>query len=442
MSKAIRGETTPALEHVEKAASTYAEDDVGLPRDLSERWAMEGDGGRLIDYQVLYEAYRLIDVVRSCVTVISSDALDRAPYLVEAGTEREADEDTQRTFNRLYTSMVNDHDSFRNVIYRHSNDLGIYDDAWIEVAPPKGSAGGRSELYTPDARFMFVQTDEFGGLIRYYQKAPSGTAVEISNPIIHSVEHYTGSRRYGMSPLLACLTSISTYHAIWRYLQNHYARSAVPKGVMMYTGVSPADWDRYKAEKAAMDAKDPMKTRNSIRELRAGDKDAKAQWTAISGGPADVQEHLMECRRAVMLAYRVPAIKLGMAEEGKMTASEIQVSNYDEVVRRRQTTLASVITRILPYYNIHGFEARFMDPKDSDRLRQSVILMNYSNAGILTIDEARREIDYDPLPDGAGSEARQAAPGARVDLPNTENPMAAPRLPDTSNPNIDESPEE
>jgi len=210
---------------------------------------------------------------------------------------------------------------------------------------------------------------------------------------------------------------------------------------MLYTGVSPTDWDRYKAEKAAMDLKDPMKTRNSIRELRAGDKDAKASWTAISGGPAAVETHLAECRKAVMLAYRVPAIKLGMSSEGKMNAEELSVSNYEEVVRRRQKTLASVISRILPHYGIEGYEARYCDPRDSDRLRQSVILMNLTNAGILTPDEARREIDYDPLPDGAGESTRQGAPEGRVDVPNLTNPLAAPRLPDTSNPDAEQSPE-
>jgi hypothetical protein len=194
----------------------------------------------------------------------------------------------------------------------------------------------------------------------------------------------------------------------------------------MYSGMSVADWQAHVAEVKKVDDREPVRTRTKIKSMRATDPNAKASWIPFSAEAANVEGHLRTCVQAFLRAYCVPAIKLGMAEEGKMTASEIQVSNYCEVVQRRQLTLKTVIDTLLPYFQLADYQALFTDPKDSDRLRQATILNIYKQAGIISTNEARLEIDY--APKEGQDDLKNGAPQSQIDAPNLSNPLAQARV--------------
>ena len=412
---------------VQKSAQTTPEDLLVGALPLSP-YSNEDEMGRLIDYSILHDAYRLIDVLRGCVDVVTRDALAHIPYLVEKGTTQEADENIQNQFRSLWTSMVNDQSTFADVMARASNDIGVYDDLFIEVAQGKVLIDGalKTEIYNADARYMRIMVDPTTSKILNYAEDKAGKSRNITNPIIHRSENYLGSRRYGCSRMLGCLNAISVYFSIWKYLNQYYSRSAVPLGIVMYSGMSVADWQAHVAETKKVDAREPVRTRTKIKSMRASDPNAKASWIPFSVEAANVEGHLRTCIQAFLRAYCVPAIKLGMAEEGKMTASEIQVSNYYEGVQRRQLSIKTVIDTLLPYFQLGDFQAIFTDPKDSDRLRQATILNIYKNNGTLSRNECRREIDYEPT-DG-GDDFTNGNPQSQIDLPNISNPLAQARV--------------
>ncbi len=267
--------------------------------------------------------------------------------------------------------------------------LGVYDDSYHEI-----------QTYIKDSEVVFdsfvLETPSIkiknkkAGDIDYYTQTLQGKEVAQLKPaiIIHYRFNAFGDRDYGLSLVSTVLYSSAIRKFIEKYngsiFQNHK-----PRGVWMFPGEMPEDLYNLNVDLIIEGKNDP----NKDLFLRGSNIDYK---NFLDQKDVDFMRGYVEARTEILIGLGVPPIMLCIPEGSNKANSQEQVESYDRRVLSKQNAFAYKInTELLPKLGLDKIKFRAVKSSKRDEERELNIVNKMK--GIVTLNEARKQIGYPEL---------------------------------------------
>lgn len=369
-------------------------------------------GGQVIRTEVKYESlaeegYENNPVVFRCMKMIA-DALKSMPVLVfENGKDV-----TDKHPLALVLRAPNPDQIWSELVEAFAGHMNLGGEVFLEgVMLGSGGRGTLAEIYAlrPDKMEVDPAQD---GTVKAYIYNSNGATKRWENdvtpgkfrPILHIKNWHPRNHWRGL-PTLAPATSAGDEHNMSvAYAKALYTNSARPSGAMVYepkegpARLSDDAFDKLKNEmeesyQGATNAGRPMLLEGGLR------------WEQMGFSPKDMEsgEGRNAAAREIAFALGVPPLMLGIKgdntfanyEEARLAFWQHTVWPLAELLQQKLTAwLRPLSPNIEIRLDKEGTPIAEAEKKLKwDRVRQ---------ADFLTVDEKRRELNFEPLPNGAG----------------------------------------
>lgn len=235
---------------------------------------------------------------------------------------------------------------------------------------------------------MKVVRDEYGTVTGYVQQT-TRTISFTPEEIVHVVLHPLADRSYG-TPKIASLTRIllAKREAELFLFQVFMRKGVLSKAIILKHG----------------EERTFNKLKNVLEEARPGDNlllmgeiDVKTLSQPVED--LRVVELLHEFRQRILAVFRVPPIVYGVVEGLNLETSRNQMTTFAQYVKSLQKIFGAAVTLVLKrILHVDGFSFRlveWMNPEQETALHVARV-----QAGIETIEEARRAMGLGPLRSG------------------------------------------
>lgn len=370
-------------------------------------------GGQVVRTEVKYETlaeegYENNPVVYRCVRLIA-DALKSLPVLVFDNAKDVTDTHPLAVILRA----PNPDQTWSELIEAIVGHLALGGETFLEgVTLGSGGRGQLAEIYAlrPDKMNVDPSPD---GFARAYEYDSNGTKIRWENDVtpgkyrqILHIKNWHPRNHFRGLPMLAPATSAGDEHnQAVAYAKALYNNSARPSGAMVYepkegpARLTDDAFEKLKGEmeenyQGAMNAGRPMLLEGGLK------------WVAMGFSPKDMEsgEGRSAAAREIAFALGVPPLMLGIKgdntfanyEEARLAFWQHTVWPLAELL---QAKFSAWMRPLYPNVEVRldkeGTPIAEAEKKLKwDRVRQ---------ADFLTLDEKRRELNYDPLPNGQGA---------------------------------------
>ena len=285
---------------------------------------------------------------------------------------------------------------------------------WLKVRDNRGKV---RELWTVPTQWIQPWHTEEELLAGYLMTAPGGSVVIPRSEIVHHRNPNPNDRFWGLSVLGAAAEAMKSSNAM-KAAQVKAFDNDILSSKFFYTEQSldePA-WRRMMSN--LIDRFSGVEKSGKPVLLYGGTKPVPS-----SGTPAEMgfRDSMAITRDEILGIFGVPPLLAGVVENANNSNTASQ-----ERVFARETThpilvqLAERSNKSLSPEFGEDYEAEFDDPSPADRLLDNTITNRSYNSGLLTRNEAREEMGYEPVDGG----------DVFVDeYPEDEEPQTPPQLP-------------
>lgn len=268
----------------------------------------------------------------------------------------------------------------------------ILGDAYLYIQT--GSFGEISNIQIIPAQFMFAERDVNGTIFRW--RYTSGAMINYFKPeeIVHfqgpSLTPYTR----GFSPAEASYEEFNLLNALRSFEYNLIRNGGAPGTIL--TPSEDIGEDEAKRTEARFDKKYRKGGMGGLFVACPGDKVER-----LGLAPSEVEALALQAitTKDIGNAFGIPGplLNSALAPRAQLEAAYYQHS-VQAIAPRIKRLEAKFNQEIISKYDPRLF-IMFDNPIPIDQQTQSVIFTSYKNAGILTVDEIREELGYDPLPE-------------------------------------------
>lgn len=343
--------------------------------------------------QIILRDYFLSDtVIRASIQTDTDNICTDFCFELEEDSP-EAEYQKERAENLFYKN--NFMEQWRNI----QMQLGVYDDSYQEVQTFLNEGELQFESYVLETTEIQIKNKKEGG-IDYYAQYLQGKEVARLEPseVIHYRFNAFGSRDYGMSLVATVLHSSAVRKFVEKYnasiFQNHK-----PRGVWMFPGDMSKDLYDDNVDLIIDGKTDP----NKDLFLRGTSIDYK---NFMDQKDVDFLKGYVEARNEILIGLGVPPIMLSLPEGSNKANSDAQLQAYDRRVLAKQNAFAYKInTELLPKLGLD--KIKFVVSKSSKRDEERELNIVNKMKGLITLNEARKEIGYPELDTEIFPEAEQ-----------------------------------
>jgi HK97 family phage portal protein len=256
-----------------------------------------------------------------------------------------------------------------------------------------GVLGIPSKLWLLPAQNVEIKRTSTGEIYEYlYQPSMGGSSVHYRpDTILHfSASNMADPYGYGMSVAKALWINVKMANSMQSLEYSLTENKAIPGTI-----VSPkADIGTAEADRLEMKYKKKLR-KGGNGGLIVSDYAVDVKSFATSPKDAELLASYRVTTDEICNAFGVPLSYLSKDSNlANLTASEIQLSKL--AIRPRLKKLESQINKLVSSYDARLFAA-FDDPVKDDLEVQSKIHVAYKNAGVLTTNEIREELGYEPI---------------------------------------------
>lgn len=283
-----------------------------------------------------------------------------------------------------------------------------------------------------------IQVDaDVRGLKGFKQEIEGRTVREFAPAELVYFNDYDPDDDFGsVSPVSLALTGVGVTENISIFAEYYFANGAMPQGILVSETKIASESDRKRIleewEKRFQGPKNAHKT-----ALLDG---GKISYVPVTPSLVDLAmtELREEERREIAAALFVPPVMAGITDAANYaTAQEQRKSLYTEALIPEAGLFCDVInTQLVPHFNIPDIEVQ-PDLNDVQVIQEDRTEITQRNqvavtAGYMSLNEARKREDLDPLPVDYFQAAGKLIPRTALeagDLSSLEPPPAAPSFP-------------
>jgi len=263
---------------------------------------------------------------------------------------------------------------------------------WWLVPGPLGLPGEILILPPQLVKINLDQRNLVGGFT--FGLAPNEKKIP-ADQIVHFRFPNPNGSVYGYGPAQAAWGSILDYKAMQSYERALNANLGVPSLFISYEGTVE------KAELSRIEADWNRKLRGIDKSGRAHVGDSKFKVTPIGLSPRDMsfREGRKWSRLEIADCFGVPVDLLDTENSNRATATQANYVYEQFTIKPRLTRIADKLNeRLVPMYDSKLYVA-YDENVPVDQAGQLAETVQLSNAGIITIDEARERYGLPPMPE-------------------------------------------
>lgn len=304
--------------------------------------------------------------------------------------------------------------TWQEVLVAWVTDLLKFDNGPVELC--RGGDGLLEEIVPVRGGDIHEVLDEHGRLLRYKQ-VPTGSvgdfagkevSIDVEDMLL--LQLFRSTEGPGGIPLLESLIHevISVLRGA-EYIATNLDLNEIPHGIFVVTGLAQDALNKFKAETEANRNRDWKMRIMASPGMAMGPVDAK--WVQFQRAPRENQmaELLMEIRRTIWRVIGVMPVAMGDTESTPRATAEVQLDASHShligpILELLQAKINSRIVPMLTPEELAGtLEFRFIMERDlteAERDLRASRLDRLVKAGILSRNEAREELGYDPVANG------------------------------------------
>ncbi len=349
-------------------------------------------------------------------------------YLVrEDGTEEEApfSHPIRELFRKVNPDMT-----FRDLIDMTFVHLELTGDAYwsLSRATPTGPPVA---IWPLPSQYVKIVPGE-DNFVDHYEFKGENTEVKLykRDDVIHFRYASPNDLYYGYSPLQAAAEAVDADESI-SFSQYRMFRFGLHPDQIIIT--LPDKLSRVEKKRMSKELQIAYGGRDKASRLFIQDSGVTINRDFIKPREMDYLDSSTTMRRKILGVYGVPEILVGITEDANRssaTASEYVFSRY--TIQPKLEYLDGVITEVLCPMFDPNLKAEFDSPVPKDEEKRTKAVVEQWDSGILTRDEARDELGYDPLGGDQGEELKPQRGGtvemslaAPTETVKQEEPAAA-----------------
>jgi HK97 family phage portal protein len=268
--------------------------------------------------------------------------------------------------------------------------------AWMELTGNAYWVRAGQELWPLPPQWVRVVPGQWPRVIQGYRYNPPW----LTEPMVFSDQEIIHFKRpnpqdpvyYGASTLRAAFGETEFWRLAGEYRNNRLENGGVPPAaVVLSEEASPEDMDRIRAEFQRLHRGTANAGRPAI--LPPG-----TEMRLLEVPPVDREfaESLRLTRENILAIFGVPGSKLGLVQDvNRANAEANDLTFLNEVIRPRLRFLEDILNSEITYLYGDSLSLRFDDPLPRDwefALRKVETLVTL---GVMSLDEARREMGLD-----------------------------------------------
>lgn len=378
-------------------------------------------GSRVFSPEELYRIYQICPDIRAPIDKISL-RVSTTPWIVQAMPKKtDPDYDLAvRVIDQITTFLnhPNVDEDWITFCQKWSQDLLVYDAYAVERV--RTTSGDLQELIAWRGGDITPLQDERGRRYGFRQDLTSGT---MGGPGIFTPEDLDYGNLFANTsypdgqPLIETLVE---EFITMRSSSEHFRRAVdadeIPPGILALIGVSNVAFKRFEAEMQAKNGHDEL-----MRMIALEEAGGRAEWIPLQRTMKDLDwlPNIKEVRKTIWRLFHVTPVTMGETENTPRASAEVQVEIADDgligPMYRRLERLVN--ERWIPLITGNPDLAKLvcfsfdLTPhlSQQDQKVRAERLGALVQSQILTVNEARDELGYDPIEIGDTTEAEKEA---------------------------------
>lgn len=438
----------PSLEQILARAGQHAPDPLDVRERTLQRLQRGGPLGGLVPThahtrltpQQLWGAYQENDEVRACIDLLIRKVATwerkvQVKIDYRRGSEYDLAKKQARELNRAIQAPNTDGETLTTILQKWVKDILLYDHGVLQkvfddvvVTPTRGIKPSKVSVMTELVAGRAVETypvyDENGylkgwtrldylgdawlnGFVMYEPAIHDRKGVMMTKRQIVAMSLFPDTSTPAGTPLIGTLVQqIGVILKSNEHLYRAFSSYEIPPGLLFLTGVSLDD----KASKEGLDSLRNYNTEDRrLKILASPETGGQGQWLEFGHTPKEVgyAEVLTKVSRAIYRTFGIPSAVMGDTE-ALQREQPTEVNSNHLVVLLLDKVEEAINLRIIPEMLLrYGYDAtlplvEFVFDRDqrltpAERRDRASGLSTLTIHGVVTINEARQEIGYDPV---------------------------------------------
>lgn len=368
-------------------------------------------GTRIFDTQELFDIYRLCPDIRAPIDFLSMQ-FAQAPWLVapkttlRKGTARWLKARALADQCTAWLQKPNQDETWHIFAQKWAQDALIYDASAVEHAMSK--KGALEELVAWRGGDITPLLDEHGRHYRYRQDLALGEPVYWIPEEISYTNLFANTTYPDGQPLIETLVEeFLTMRASSVHLRRSVDADEVPPGILFLSGVAETAYQRLEQRLKMQGGRDDV-----LRMVNSFDKEGRASWIEMKRSPKDLEwvPNIAEVRYRIWRLFQVKPVQMGETSDVPRASAEVQLQvagtgltsammvRMTEIVNQRWLPMIAALFGNAEAADLIAFSydtTPAMSQEDRKRHVESLTLL--FDRSLLSADEVRAELGYDPL---------------------------------------------
>ncbi len=370
-------------------------------------------GQRTFTTDELYRIYQICPDIRAPIDKISLRVAN-TPWMIQP-TMKKDDPGYERAYKLALSVLArlqepSTDDDWPTFAQKWAQDLLIYDAFAVERV--RATSGKLQELVCWRGGDMSPLKDEHGRIYAYLQDASVHGQIRFLPEDLDYGNLFANTTYPNGQPLIETLIEeFITMRASAQHLRRLVDADEIPPGILALVGVGDVALKRFEAKMKAMSGRD-----DALRIASVEEASGKVEWIQLHRSLKDLDwlPNIKEVRKTIWRLFHVTPVTMGETENTPRASAEVQVEIADQgligpmlrklerLVNERwiplivgNPDLADLIT--------FSFDLT-PDLSQADQKVRADRLSTLTSASILTRNEAREELGYDPIDEGDKTE--------------------------------------
>jgi HK97 family phage portal protein len=342
-------------------------------------------------------------IIYSCIRELTNAAIEPR-YFIEGFDRENQPFEIQDSALKSLLDAPNKTQDLYDLIEQLITHLYIAGNAYI--FKERGQSGRITQLYLLRPDRVSIQSGKDNGVSSYEYELNSNTYTIPPEDIGHiKLGTNASNDLYGLSPLTVLANMLNLDQSITQFAKSFFQNAGVPSGLLR---LKKRLTTQEEANTIRARWRSQFSTPKNYNSLAILDEDAEYQPLSVDPSSMAMADLRNETESRICMAFQVPPILIGTV----IGLNRSTYSNYAEARRSFwDETVSSLINKITRFFNKNicsefttneslnidiSNVAALIEDKDA---RSTRINTQFTN-GVITLNEAREELGYDPLDDG------------------------------------------
>jgi HK97 family phage portal protein len=363
----------------------------------------------------LRRMYQYNCVVRMAVDTIINEVTSAKWDIMPKEKDQELDEENSQAQKKkikevksFFEKPNKNRENFRTILEKLMRDMLLLDAGVLEKT--RTSSGKLAEIYAIDGGTIRIDADRHGTIGGYWQiLEQEGLKPQLFLPkdVIYLMMNPRTDSIYGISPLETLHNIVTAFLYGEVYNLKYFENSSTPRGMLdLGPSINEDQLDRFRSYWQAETVQQPHRT------FVVGGASSGAKWTPIAVTPKDMEfnNYMKWLLQVILAVFGVTPSEVGWTEEVRgapATGQVLQSQAFkNKAIYPMMDKISYYLTRDI-VWDEFGYEDLKFEFIEEISLQEKMQKAQYDNmrvmAGIVTVDEVRKEEGLSPKPKGEES---------------------------------------